>query len=334
MTSDTTHTGLTVQQHILLEQQRAPGATGEFSWLLSGITLASKLIQSKVRRGGLTDLLGAHETVNVQGEVQQKLDVYANAVMAECLGRRHSVALVASEEDEKPIIFEHASEGGKYIVVYDPIDGSSNIDVNVSVGTTFSIFRYSADSDNTPMEQLLRPGIEQVAAGYVIYGSSTMLVYTVGNGVHGFTLDPAVGAYILSHEDIRMPESGPYVSVNESYTDSFPKPYQDYLTHVRKGGLGKKYSSRYIGSMVADFHRTLLRGGIYLYPPTGSHANGKLRLLYEASPIAFIAEQAGGLATDGYRRILELQPEEIHQRTPVVVGSQHEMKAFETFMNQ
>lgn len=318
---------MTVQQHILREQQRFPGASGEFSWLLSGITLATKLIEAKVRCAGLNNILGACGDINVQGEVQQKLDVYANQVMSECLGVRDSIAVLASEENETPTVLRRKSRDARYIVIFDPLDGSSNIDVNVSVGTTFSIIKRSqgvyCDND------ILRPGDEQVAAGYVLYGSSTMLVYTVGNGVHGFTLDPSIGAYVLSHENIRMPRQGKYYSVNEAHKDDMPPVFQQYIDGLRKGAYGRKYVSRYIGSMVADFHRTLLKGGVFLYPPTSDHEKGKLRLMYEASPVAFIAEQAGGHAHDGQQRILNIMPEDIHERTPLVVGGSYEMMQFE-----
>jgi fructose-1,6-bisphosphatase I len=323
---------VTVQQHILQQQrQYFPEAGGTFSWLLSGITLATKMIQAKVRRAGLLDILGSAGATNVQGETQQKLDVYANQALLHCLAVRDSVAVLVSEENEEPVTFDRERESGKYIVVFDPLDGSSNIDVNVSVGTIFSILRRNAEasSDNQKVS-ILQPGLHQVAAGYVLYGSSTMFVYTAGRGVFGFTLDPAVGAYVLSHDHIRMPEKGNIYSVNEAYSESFPEPYQRYLAQLRSGALGRAYSSRYIGSLVADFHRTLLKGGIFLYPPTRTHPQGKLRLLYEANPMAFIAEQAGGRATNGQGRILEIQPQDIHQRTPLVLGSQAEVEAFET----
>lgn len=321
---------ITIQQHILQEQMRFPGATGEFSILLSGISIATKLIQAKVRRAGLVDILGADGDVNVQGEVQQKLDVYANQVLAQCLSGRHSVGVLASEENEEPMLVHGGSEDAHYAVVFDPLDGSSNIDVNVSVGTTFSILRRpDGVSLNDPERWVLQPGHKQVAAGYVVYGSSTILVYSVGNGVHGFTLDPSVGAFILSHPHMRMPETGPYYSVNEAYRDSFPDSYNAFLDSLRRGEYGHKYASRYIGSMVADFHRTLLRGGIFLYPPTDKNPGGKLRLLYEANPIAFLAEQAGGIASDGRQRVLDIKPTSIHQRTPFIVGSQTEMREFE-----
>lgn len=319
----------TLQQHILQEQKRFPGASGEFSWLLSGITLATKMIQAQVRRAGLTDILGAAGELNVQGELQQKLDVYADEVLMHCLGLRESIGVLASEENECPVILRHGSPNANYAVVFDPLDGSSNIDVNVSVGTTFSVMKKPAgDAAGDPDAWLLQPGTQQVAAGYVNYGSSTVLVYSVGNGVHGFTLDPAIGAYVLSHENIRMPSAGKYYSVNEANRDSFPPAYNEFLDRLRKGRLGRTYSSRYIGSLVPDFHRTLLKGGIFLYPPTFDHPAGKLRLLYEANPIAFIAEQAGGAASTGQQRVLDIQPESIHQRTPLIVGSQDEMAEF------
>ncbi|MFT4559143.1 MAG: fructose-1,6-bisphosphatase I [Planctomycetaceae bacterium] len=324
---------ITVQQHILEEQKRFSGSSGEFSWLLSGITMATKLIQAKVRRAGLTDILGEQGDVNVQGEVQQKLDIYANEVLVHCLSARESIGVLASEENEKPLLVHGGSENANYAVVFDPLDGSSNIDVNVSVGTTFSILRRpDGVSLGEPEKWVLQPGSETIAAGYVVYGSSTMLVYSVGNGVHGFTLDPSVGAYMLSHPNMRMPDQGTYYSVNEAYSDTFPAGYAEYIHRLRSGGLGHKYSSRYIGSMVADFHRTLLKGGIFLYPPTESNPEGKLRLLYEANPVAFLTEQAGGVAIDGKRRVLDIQPNSIHQRTPLVVGSRIEMADFERFL--
>lgn len=317
---------MTAQQHFL-EQQREhfPHASGEFSWLLSGITLATKMIQAKVRRAGLVDILGAEGAVNVQGEQQQKLDVYANKALLHCLGVRDCVSVLASEENEEPVTLRANVGNAKYAIVFDPLDGSSNIDVNVAVGTIFSILRRPPDGESTvdnPVRDLLQPGLQQVAAGYVVYGTSTILVYTTGQGVHGFTLDPSVGAYVLSHENIRMPAQGKYYSVNEAYRDSFPPAYGRYLDSLRK----QRYGSRYIGSLVGDFHRTLLKGGIFLYPPTTDYPQGKLRLLYEANPIAFIAEQAGGVATTGTKRVLEVHPGSIHERTPLMVGSRVEME--------
>jgi fructose-1,6-bisphosphatase I len=316
---------ITVQQHILQQQKKYPGARGNLSWLLSGITLATKMTESKIRRAGLLDVLGLAGATNVQGEAQQKLDVYANQALLHCLGMRDNVALLVSEENEEPVTLDRVEGDGEYAIVFDPLDGSSNIDVNVNVGTIFSIFRRDLDQDI----DVLQPGLKQVAAGYVVYGPSTVLVYTTGNGVFGFTLDPAIGAYVLSHDEMRMPETGPYYAVNEAKIDSFPENYKRYIIGLRKGEFGHKYSSRYIGSLVADFHRTILKGGVFLYPPTESHPEGKLRLLYEANPLAFIAEQAGGFAIDGRRRILEIQPDGIHQRTALVLGGKSEIAAFE-----
>lgn len=320
---------LTVQQHILLEQTRFPGVSGEFSWLLSGITLAAKMISARVRRAGLMDESGAGGGQNIQGEIQQKLDIYANQVLMHCLAVRENVAVLASEENEHPQLVDGDNPRPEYsyVVVFDPLDGSSNIDVNVSVGTTFSILRRRPveEGEADVLSDVLQPGSRQVAAGYVLYGSSTMLVYTAGNGVHGFTLDPAIGAFVLSHENIRIPERGKYYSVNEAHIDKFPPACRRYLDGLRAAN----YGSRYVGSMVADVHRTLLKGGVFLYPPTAANPEGKLRLLYEANPVAFIVEQAGGRASDGHRRILDIPPESIHQRTSLVLGGPSEMDAYE-----
>lgn len=326
---------VTIQQHILQEQRRFPGASGEFSWLLSGITLATKMIEAKVKRAGLVDILGEHGVTNVQGEVQQKLDVYANEALLHCLSLRESVGILASEENEKPVAVRHGAANAKYAVIFDPLDGSSNIDVNISVGTTFSVLKRPDDPTKTdPVDWVLQPGKRQVAAGYVVYGPSTMMVYSVGHGVHGFTLDPAVGAYVLSHPDIKIPRQGKTYSCNEAYRDSFPAPYQRYIERLRTGQCGKPYGSRYVGSMIADFHRTLLKGGVFLYPPTSDHPSGKLRLLYEANPIAMIAENAGGVASDGLQSILDVQPTSVHQRTPLIVGGPAEMEEFERVVSR
>jgi fructose-1,6-bisphosphatase I len=322
--------GITFQQHILQEQSRFPGESFEIQWLLSGIVLATKLIQAQVRRAGLADILGSFGETNVQGEVQQKLDVYANETLIKCFSLRESVGIIASEENEHPIAVRHLSPAAQYAIVFDPLDGSSNIDVAVTIGTTFSIFRRPDGTDGSdPMEWVLQPGRKQIAAGYVVYGSSTVLVYSIGNGVHGFTLDPLIGSYILTHENIQMPGQGNYYSINEAYCDKYPAPYVEYVKQLKSGALGKPYSSRFVGSLVADFHRTLLRGGIFLYPVNTDFPAGRLRLLYEANPIAFLAEQAGGRATDGTQRILDVQPFSLHQRTALVVGGKFEMDALE-----
>jgi fructose-1,6-bisphosphatase I len=319
---------VTVQQHILQQQAEISEASGRFSWLLSGITLATKMVEAKIRTAGLGDVLGAFGQTNVQGEQQQKLDVYANQALLHCLGLRDSVAALVSEEDEEPVTFDRSVKTGKYIIIFDPLDGSSNIDVNVNVGTIFSIHKRLQDGDLNA--SILQPGTRQVAAGYVVYGPSTVLVYTTGEGVHGFTLDPAIGAFVLSHENMRMPDRGPYYSVNEANAASWPDGYAEYLAELR----GEGYSSRYIGSLVADFHRTVLKGGVFLYPPTRKQPGGKLRLLYEANPLAFLAEQAGGMASNGTGRILEIQPAGIHQRTPFMVGSRWEMERFQAVMRE
>lgn len=316
---------LTAEQFILQEQQRRhPHASGEFSWLLSGITLATKYIAASIRQAGLVDVLGATETTNVQGEVVQKLDVLANQTLLACLANRGNVGILASEENEEPSIVLQDPQYGKYVVIFDPLDGSSNIDVNVSVGTIFSILRRDPDAvpDRHPLVDVLQRGTRQVAAGYVLYSASTMLVFTTGDGVHSFTLDPAIGAYVLTREWIQMPAQGPNYSVNEAQMASFPAAYRRFLEQLRDE---QTYSTRYVGSLVADFHRTLLKGGVFLYPPTQRYPQGKLRLLYEANPIALLAEQAGGVATNGMGRILDVEPTSLHQRTPLAVGSRREM---------
>lgn len=312
----------TVQQHIMeAQRKRFPNASGEFSWLLSAVTLATKIISDHVRRAGLLDLLGATTSTNVQGEVVQKLDLLANETIAGCLGYRHNVGIMVSEEDDEPRILQEPDETAKYIVLFDPLDGSSNIDVNVSIGTIFSILQKRDDLENGDiLGHILQPGYEQIAAGYVIYSSSTVMAYTTGDGVHMFTLDPGIGAFRLTQENLRMPESGGYYSVNEAYYAQFPEGIQRYLQWV-KSDESDSLGLRYIGSLVADFHRTLVKGGVFLYPPTTKAKKGKLRLLYEANPLAFIAEQAGGAATDGSQRILDKKPTALHERTPLIIGS-------------
>jgi len=320
----------TVEQDILDRQQDHPAATGEFSWLLSGITLATKIIADHVRRAGLLDILGETGDTNVQGELVQKLDVIANETIMGCLGYRESVGIIVSEEADEPHIVKELSGSAKYVVLFDPLDGSSNIDVNVSIGTIFSILHRRDDVEaGRIMDHILQPGYNQVAAGYVLYSSSTVMVYTTGAGVHMFTLDPSIGAYRLSHENVRMPPSGKTYSVNEAYRMQFPRGIQDYLDWAKKEEAG--YSLRYIGSLVADFHRTLLRGGVFLYPPTRKAPGGKLRLLYEANPLAFLAEQAGGAATDGRHRILDKVPTSLHERTSLIIGSKTEVDRVLTF---
>jgi fructose-1,6-bisphosphatase I len=318
----------TFQQHILQQQRETPYASGDFSWLLSGITLAAKMIEAKIRCAGLCNIVGTAGRTNVQGETQQKLDVYANDALLHCLGIRDSVATLISEENDEPVTFGREPDMGKYVIVFDPLDGSSNIDVNVNVGTIFAIYKRKGEFASGGVESVLQPGRCQLAAGYVLYGPSTVLVYTAGRGVYGFTLDPTIGAFVLSHEQMEMPTKGKYYSCNEANINLFPEHYRGYIHALRAPGEGTAYSSRYIGSLVADFHRTLLKGGVFLYPPSESHPSGKLRLLYEANPLALIAEQAGGLATSGEEPILDIIPKGIHQRTPLVVGSRSEVEGF------
>ncbi len=321
----------TFQQHIVQESAALSDSSVELQWLLSGIILASKLIAAQVRRAGLTDIIGSAGETNIQGEIQQKLDVYADETLIKCLSDRASVGVLASEENEHPILLSTAPEA-HYAIVFDPLDGSSNIDVAVTIGTTFSIFPRPENADvNDPLSWILQPGNKQIAAGYIVYGSSTVLVYSLGNGVHGFTLDPSIGTYVMTHENIRMPAQGDYYSCNEAYNEFFPPKFVKYVRHLKDGGLGKFYSSRFIGSLVADFHRTLLRGGIFIYPETKNFPEGRLRLLYEANPIAFLAHQSGGMASDGETPILEINPTELHQRTPLVVGGKIEMEEFKKY---
>lgn len=310
---------VTVQQHIIAQQREHPTATGEFSWLLSAITLSTKIIASYVRRAGLIDVLGEAGSINVQGEVVQKLDVLANETLIRTLGSRGNVGIVASEEDNEPRVLQDIGTGGKYIVMVDPLDGSSNIDTNVSIGTIFTIFQRQA-SEQRAEQSVLQPGTKQIASGYVVYGSSTVLVYTTGAGVHMFTLDPQIGAYVLTRENIRMPEYANQYSINEAYRYTFPEPYQNYLEWAKQK-QGGACSLRYIGSLVSDFHRILLKGGVFLYPPIAKNLEGKIRLMYEANPLAFISEESGGAATDGKQRILDKKPEALHQRTPLIIGS-------------
>jgi len=318
----------TVERHFLDRKGNNPHATAEFSWLLSGITLATKIISAHVRRAALLQIMGETGHINVQGEVVQKLDVFANETLCRCLGYRGNIGILVSEEDEEPHVIQEAASG-KYIVLFDPLDGSSNINANVSIGTIFSILHRDAASDRTNvMSHILQPGSKQVAAGYVIYGSSTVLAYTAGAGVHMFTLDPSIGAFLLAEENLRMPESAQIYSCNQAYENIFPHRIQRYLNWAKTEG---EYSSRYIGSLVADFHRTLIRGGVFLYPGTKKSPEGKLRLLYEANPLAFVAEQAGGLASDGERRILDKQPAAMHQRTPLIIGSKDEVERVLSF---
>ncbi len=326
----------TLNQFIIEQQAGVPQATGGFSCLLHHVGIAAKKVNREVIMAGLVDMLGLAGAENIQGEDQQKLDVYANETFIGELKASGECCAVASEENQDIVVFDNGlSRNGKYIFCMDPLDGSSNIDVNVSIGTIFSVYRRKSPlGEAAKLDDFLQRGCKLVAAGYVIYGSSTMLVYTAGNGVNGFTLDPSIGEFCLSHPDIKTPENGTIYSINEGNYEKFPVGVKKYIKYCQETDkkTGRPYTSRYIGSLVADFHRNLLKGGIFIYPETNNHPTGKLRLLYECNPIAFIAEQAGGLATDGDKRILELMPETIHQRVPFYTGSKNMMKKITEFL--
>lgn len=327
----------TLNQFIIEQQSRHPEATGNFSGLLQHIVIAAKKINREVSKAGLADILGQSGSKNIQDEEQQKLDVYANQVFTEELEASGECCGFASEEDECTTEFnKEFCRDAKYILCVDPLDGSSNIDVNVSVGTIFSIYKRKSPVGTPPTpEDFLQKGSEMIAAGYIMYGSSTMLVYSAGNGVNGFTLDPSIGEFCLSHPNIKTSDEGKIYSINEGNYEKFPTGIKKFIKYCQEKDKksGRPYTSRYIGSLAADFHRNLLKGGIFLYPSTDSHPKGKLRLVYECNPIAFIAEQAGGRAHDGTQRILDIQPTEVHQRTPFYVGSKNMMKKLDEFLS-
>jgi fructose-1,6-bisphosphatase I len=323
----------TVQQHILDEERLHPGATGDFTALLTSLTLAAKIISREVNKAGLVKILGDTGEVNVHGESVQRLDEFAQQTICRAMGHNGHLCVMASEESADIIPLPGESKKGKYVLMFDPLDGSSNIDVNASIGTIFSIHRrVSNHSPDGRLEDCLQKGSEQIAAGYFIYGSSTMMAYTTGHGVHGFTLDPSLGEFLLSHENIRTPSRGKIYSINEGNMHSWDagtRAYIDFVKEDRKD-RGHPYSLRYIGSLVADFHRNLLKGGIFLYPGP----KGKLRLLYEASPLAMIVEQAGGAASTGSERILDIQPASLHQKVPLIIGSRDDVREYNRFYKE
>jgi len=323
-------------EFIIDKQDDFKFSSGELSRLLSSIKIASKIVNREVNKAGIADILGKAGNENVQGEEQMKLDVFANDIFIDALSHREIVCGIASEENEDFIEIkgnENNAHMNNYVVLIDPLDGSSNVDVNVSVGTIFSIYRRVTPA-GTPvkMEDFLQKGVNQVAAGYVIYGSSTMLVYTTGNGVNGFTLDPSVGTYFLSHPNMTYPKTGKIYSVNEGNYAKFPQGVKEYIKYCQEEEGNRPYTSRYIGSLVADFHRNMIKGGIYIYPSYAHAPNGKLRLLYECNPMAFLAEQAGAKATNGFQRILEIEPTSLHQRVPFFCGSVEMVEKAEEFM--
>lgn len=326
MVKNTATSVVTIERYIIEQERLYPEATGELSGLLYDLALAAKMIANKVRSAGLADILGATADHNVQGEIQQKLDVISNDIIIKAMDHAGRLCAMASEEEPDIIQIPDGFRCGKYCLLFDPLDGSSNIDVNVPVGTIFSVVRKITRGTRGELEDMLQPGRRQVAAGYVIYGSSTMLVYTTGQGAHGFTLDPSIGEFLLSHPNIKMPDQGRYLSVNDSYEQHWDEETRALMRRYRGlDGEREAMNARYVGSLVADFHRNLLGGGLFAYPANTKSPNGKLRLLYEANPLAFIAEQAGGLAIDGSRRILDVEPSGLHQRTPLFMGSKNDV---------
>ncbi|WP_273398238.1 class 1 fructose-bisphosphatase [Actinobacillus porcinus] len=329
----------TLDEFIVEKQMEFPHAKGALTGILSSIRLVAKIIHRDINRAGLTtDILGLADNENIQGENQMKLDVFANETIKRALMAREEVAGFASEEEDSFIAFDtERGRNAKYVILTDPLDGSSNIDVNVAVGTIFSIYRrVSPIGTPVTLEDFMQPGHKQVAAGYVVYGSSTMLVYTTGNGVHGFTYDPSLGVFCLSHENMQIPPTGKIYSINEGQYLKFPMGVKKYIKYCQEedAATQRPYTSRYIGSLVSDFHRNMLKGGIYIYPSATTYPNGKLRLLYEGNPMAFLAEQAGGVATDGYHRILDIVPSELHQRVPLFVGSKEMVEKAQSFMDE
>jgi len=327
----------TLGEFIIENQEAFPYSSGELSRLIRSLRLAAKVVNHEVNKAGLVDILGLHGDTNIQGEDQQKLDVYANETFIQTLINREIVCGIASEENDDFITIsgKNNDNKNKYVVLMDPLDGSSNIDVNVSVGTIFSIYRRITPI-GTPVtsEDFLQPGNKQVAAGYIIYGTSTMLVYTTGCGVNGFTLNPALGSWYLSHPDMKFPENGSIYSMNEGNYVHFPQGVKKYIKYCQEEKDDRPYTSRYIGSMVSDIHRNMIKGGIFIYPKSSKANNGKLRLLYECNPMAFIVEQAGGKATDGFNRIMDIQPKELHERAPFFCGSKNMVDKAEEFMQK
>src|SRR5215471_10379175 len=324
---------ITVQQHILDEERLHPEASGDFTALLTTLTLAAKVISREVRRAGLAKILGNTGDINATGDAVTKLDVFSQETMCRVMGHNGHLCVMASEESEDIIPIPSGSKRGKYVLMFDPLDGSSNIDANATIGTIFSIHRkVTKGPEDGALEDCLQQGSKQVASGYFIYGSSTMMVYTTGNGVHGFTLDPSLGEFLLSHENIKIPSRGKIYSINEGNVSAWDAGTRRYIEHVKesKKEEGRPYSLRYIGSLVADFHRNLLKGGIFLYPGP----KGKLRLLYEASPLAMVVEQAGGAASTGSQRILDIQPTSLHQKVPLIIGSRDDVREYNAFYKQ
>ncbi len=325
---------ITIERFIIEEERAHPGASGDFSGLLRDLTLAFKIIWREVSKAGLVNILGMAGTENIHGDQVKKLDVFADEKIYQAMDHGGYLCVMASEENEDVLQIPEKYPTGKYVLLYDPLDGSSNIDVNVNIGSIFSIYRRVTPKGQGTLEDCLQPGYKQVGAGYALYGSSTMLVYTTGDGVHGFTFDPSIGEFLLSHENIKMPKRGKIYSVNEGnyrYWFDGVKKYVKYLQEEDEA-TNRPYSGRYIGSMVADIHRTLMYGGIFMYPGDTKHPNGKLRLMYECNPVSFIIEQASGKASNGEKRILDIKPESLHQRVPIFAGSEEDVTIAEEFV--
>jgi fructose-1,6-bisphosphatase I len=329
-----THKFMTLERHIIEGERLHPDATGKFSSLLHSLSLAAKLIWREVTKAGLVNILGKTDRMNISGDVIKKLDEFADQTIYKAMDHGGDLCVMASEENEDILQIPEDYPQGKYVLIYDPLDGSGNIDANITIGTIFSIYTRVTESGMGRVEDVLQPGYKQVAAAYVLFGSSMMFVYCTGHGVHGFTLDPSVGEFLLSHEDIKIPRRGSIYSVNEGNYDRWQQAMQRYIQWLKKDdqASGRPYSSRYIGSLVADVHRTLLYGGIYCYPGDTKNPSGKLRLMYENNPLSFIVENAGGAASDGRRRILDIKPTSLHQRTPLFIGSKDDVRTAEEFL--
>jgi fructose-1,6-bisphosphatase I len=329
-----THKFMTLDRHIIEGERLHPDATGKFSSLLHSLSLAAKLIWREVTKAGLVNILGKTDRMNISGDVIKKLDEFADQTVYKAMDHGGDLCVMASEENEDILQIPEDYPHGKYVLIYDPLDGSGNIDANITIGTIFSIYTRVTESGMGRLEDVLQPGYKQVAAAYVLFGSSMMFVYCTGHGVHGFTLDPSVGEFLLSHEDMKIPRRGSIYSVNEGNYDRWQQSMQRYIQWLKKEdqASGRPYSSRYIGSLVADVHRTLLYGGIYCYPGDTKNPSGKLRLMYENNPLSFIVENAGGAASDGRRRILDIKPTSLHQRTPLFIGSKDDVRMAEEFL--
>lgn len=327
--------GITTLSRFLIDQEReVPEATGEFSGLFSDLAIAAKVVNSAVNRAGLVDVFGFSGGENVYGEAVKKLDIIANETIIKAMDHGGHLCVMASEENKGIISIPKHFRKGKYVLMFDPLDGSSNIEANSSIGTIFSIYKRLSEEGDGTLEDCLQPGYKQVCAGYFLYGSSTILVYSTGNGVHGFTFDPTIGEFLLSHKDINIPDKGKTFSMNMGNINKWPEGIRNYFDYVSTidPESGRPYSLRYIGSLVADFHRNLLYGGVFLYPGDEKNPNGKLRLLYEANPLAFLIERAGGAASDGFEPILQKEPDDLHERTPLLIGSKSEIELVEEFV--